>query len=72
MEGRRGWSLEQLNLQPRTLRRPDLGVVGSGHHRQAHRMGGSTEQVARYKLGAALAEAAPYLLLLSATAPGQN
>lgn len=30
-------------------------------------MGGSTDQVARYKLGAALAEAAPYLLLLSAT-----
>ena len=30
-------------------------------------MGGSTEQVARYKLGAALAEASPYLLLLSAT-----
>ena len=34
---------------------------------EAHRMGGSTDQVARYKLGAALAEAAPYLLLLSAT-----
>ncbi len=34
---------------------------------EAHRMGGSTEQVARYKLGAALAEASPYLLLLSAT-----
>ena len=34
---------------------------------EAHRLGGSTEQVARYKLGAALAEATPYLLLLSAT-----
>jgi hypothetical protein len=34
---------------------------------EAHRMGGSTDQVARYKLGAALSEAAPYLLLLSAT-----
>jgi SNF2 family DNA or RNA helicase len=34
---------------------------------ESHRLGGSTEQVARYKLGAALAEAAPYLLLLSAT-----
>ncbi|WP_236786492.1 SNF2-related protein [Allochromatium tepidum] len=34
---------------------------------EAHRMGGSTSQVARYKLGAALAEASPYLLLLSAT-----
>ena len=34
---------------------------------ESHRLGGSTEQVARYKLGAALAQAAPYLLLLSAT-----
>jgi superfamily II DNA or RNA helicase len=34
---------------------------------EAHRLGGSTEQVARYRLGKALAEAAPYLLLLSAT-----
>jgi hypothetical protein len=55
------------HLQPRALRGPDLGVVGSGHHRRAHRMGGSTEQVARYKLGEALAQASPYLLLLSAT-----
>ena len=34
---------------------------------EAHRVGGSTEQVARFKLGDALAQAAPYLLLLSAT-----
>jgi superfamily II DNA or RNA helicase len=34
---------------------------------EAHRLGGSTEQVARYRLGKALAESAPYLLLLSAT-----
>src|SRR5690606_16508986 len=34
---------------------------------EAHRLGGSTDQVARYKLGRGLAEAAPYLLLLSAT-----
>jgi len=34
---------------------------------EAHRLGGSTEQVARYRLGQGLAEAAPYLLLLSAT-----
>jgi len=34
---------------------------------EAHRLAGSTEQVARYKLGRGLAEAAPYLLLLSAT-----
>ncbi len=34
---------------------------------EAHRLGGSTDQVARYKLGQGLAEAAPYLLLLSVT-----
>ena len=34
---------------------------------EAHRLQGSTEQVARYKLGQGLADAAPYLLLLSAT-----
>lgn len=34
---------------------------------EAHRLGGSTDQVARYKLGQGLAEAAPYCLLLSAT-----
>ena len=40
----------------------DLVVVD-----EAHRLGGSTDQVARYKLGKGLAEAAPYVLLLSAT-----
>lgn len=34
---------------------------------EAHRLAGSTEQVARYRLGQALADAAPHLLLLSAT-----
>jgi len=34
---------------------------------EAHRLAGSTDQVARYRLGRGLAEAAPYLLLLSAT-----
>ena len=34
---------------------------------EAHRLGGSTDQVARFRLGQGLAEAAPYLLLLSAT-----
>ena len=34
---------------------------------EAHRLGGTTDQVARFKLGAGLAEAAPYLLLLTAT-----
>jgi len=68
LEGRRGWSLEQLATYNRERFEDlisaswDLVIID-----EAHRMGGSTEQVARYKLGAALAEAAPYLLLLSAT-----
>lgn len=40
----------------------DLVVVD-----EAHKLSGSTQGVARFKLGKALAEAAPYLLLLSAT-----
>jgi superfamily II DNA or RNA helicase len=68
IEGRRGWSVEQLNTYNRE-RFEDL--ISAGWHLvivdESHRLGGSTGQVARYKLGAALAEAAPYLLLLSAT-----
>ena len=68
MEARRGWSAEQLSTYNRERFEDlisaswDLVIID-----EAHRMGGSTDQVARYKLGAALAEAAPYLLLLSAT-----
>lgn len=68
IEGRRGWSVEQLATYNRERFEDlisagwDLVIID-----EAHRLGGSTEQVARYKLGAALAEAAPYLLLLSAT-----
>ncbi|MBZ9908078.1 DEAD/DEAH box helicase family protein [Mesorhizobium sp. BR115XR7A] len=68
LEGRRGWTLEKLSIYNRERFEDlvsaswDLVIID-----EAHRMGGSTEQVARYKLGAALAEAAPYLLLLSAT-----
>ncbi|QXP86561.1 helicase-related protein [Methylococcus capsulatus] len=68
IECRRGWSLEQLATYNRERFEDlisagwDLVIID-----EAHRLGGSTEQVARYKLGAALAEAAPYLLLLSAT-----
>ena len=47
---------------PDQLVRVDLVIID-----EAHRLGGSTDQVARYKLGRALAEAAPYFLLLSAT-----
>jgi len=68
IEGRRGWSLEQLATYNRERFEDlisagwDLVIID-----ESHRLGGSTEQVARSKLGAALAEAAPYLLLLSAT-----
>ena len=68
IEARRGWSLEQLNnynqerFEDLISASWDLVIID-----ESHRLGGSTEQVARYKLGAALAEAAPYLLLLSAT-----
>ncbi|MCD0244842.1 DEAD/DEAH box helicase family protein [Xanthomonas melonis] len=68
LESRRGWSLEQIQTYNRERFEDlvsaawDLVIID-----EAHRMGGSTEQVARYKLGAALAEASPYLLLLSAT-----
>lgn len=68
LEGRRGWSLEQLGTYNRERFEDlisaswDLVIID-----EAHRMGGSSDQVARYKLGAALAEAAPHILLLSAT-----
>ena len=68
IEKRRGWSLEQLNTYNRE-RFEDLSSAGWDLViiDESHRLGGSTEQIARYKLGAALSEAAPYLLLLSAT-----
>ena len=68
VERRRGWSRERLE----TYNQDRLGdIIDAGWDLiicdEAHRLGGSTEQVARYRLGKALAEAAPYLLLLSAT-----
>lgn len=68
LERRRGWSKEQLaayNLERSGLLLSagwDLIIVD-----EAHRLGGSTEDVARYRLGEAIAAASPYLLLLSAT-----
>ena len=68
IEARRGWSTEQVASHNRE-RFEDLVAAGWDLViiDEAHRLGGSTDLVARYKLGAALAEASPYLLLLSAT-----
>ena len=68
MDKRRGWTAERIAEYNRSRFEDlitagwDLVVVD-----EAHRLGGSTDQVARYKLGKGLAEAAPYVLLLSAT-----
>ncbi|HAT8643601.1 DEAD/DEAH box helicase [Legionella pneumophila] len=68
MDKRRGWTAEKLAEYNRSRFEDlitagwDLVIVD-----EAHRLGGSTDQVARYKLGQGLAEAAPYILLLSAT-----
>jgi len=65
---RRGWSRERIDdynadrYEDLITAGWDLVIVD-----EAHRLGGSSEQVARHKLGRGLAEAAPYLLLLSAT-----
>jgi len=68
MDKRRGWTAERVAEYNRSRFEDlitagwDLVIVDEGH-----RLGGSTDQVARYKLGKGLAEAAPYVLLLSAT-----
>jgi SNF2 family DNA or RNA helicase len=68
LDTRRGWSREDVAEYNRE-RFEDLLTAGWDLIivDEAHRLGGSTEQVARYKLARGLAEAAPYLLLLSAT-----
>jgi len=68
VEKRRGWTREKLDA----YNQERLGdLIDAGWDLiicdEAHRLGGSTELVARYRLGKALADAAPYLLLLSAT-----
>lgn len=68
MEARRGWKAEDVAEHNRE-RFDDL--VSAGWDLviidEAHRMGGATAQVARHKLGVALSDAVPYILLLSAT-----
>ena len=68
LDKRRGWSAAQVGEHNRERFEDlisagwDLVIVD-----EAHRLGGSTDQVARFKLGQGLSEASPYLLLLSAT-----
>lgn len=68
LDKRRGWSATQVGEYNRERFEDlisagwDLVIVD-----EAHRLGGSTDQVARFRLGQGLAEAAPYFLLLSAT-----
>jgi len=68
IDRRRGWSEERVADYNRA-RFEDLVTAGWDLViiDESHRLGGSTDQVARYKLGRGLSEAAPYLLLLSAT-----
>lgn len=68
IEKHAGWSderVEQYN-QERIY-----SIINSGWDLiiidEAHRVAGSSSEVARYKLGSLLAQASPYLLLLSAT-----
>ena len=68
LDKRRGWSAAQVSEHNRELFEDlvstgwDLVIVD-----EAHRFGGSTDQVARFKLGQEFSEAAPYFLMLSAT-----
>lgn len=68
LEKRRGWTAYQVEEYNRERFEDlisagwDLVIVD-----EAHRLGGSTDQVARFKLGQGLSEAAPYFLMLSAT-----
>lgn len=68
MDKRRGWTAAHVSEHNRERFEDlisagwDLVIVD-----EAHRLGGSTDQVARFKLGQGLSEAAPYFLLLTAT-----
>ena len=68
LDQRKGWTKEQVDQFNEDR---FTGLVSAGWDLiivdEAHRLGGSTDQVARFKLGQGLAESAPYILLLSAT-----
>lgn len=68
LDRRKGWSNEKIR-QYNKDRYEDLITAGWDLIiiDEAHRFGGSTDLIARYKLGRGLADASPYLLLLSAT-----
>lgn len=68
LDRRKGWSDEKIR-QYNKDRYEDLITAGWDLIivDEAHRLGGSTDLIARYKLGRGLADASPYLLLLSAT-----
>ena len=68
LEARQGWSRDDINefnkerFEDLITAGWDLIVVD-----ESHRIGGSSDQVARHQLGRGLSEASPYFLLLSAT-----
>lgn len=68
IEKHAGWSQEKVDAYNRDR---IYSIINSGWDLiiidEAHRVAGSSGEVARYKLGQMLAKASPYLLLLSAT-----
>lgn len=68
LDARHGWSQTDIN-EFNKARFEDLITAGWDLIivDESHRIGGSSEQVARHQLGRGLSEASPYLLLLSAT-----
>lgn len=68
LEKRAGWSKEQIEAYNEER---IYSIINSGWDLiiidEAHRVAGSTGEVARHKLGRLLADASPYLLLLTAT-----
>ena len=68
LEKRAGWSDEKIEKYNKER---IYSIINSGWDLiiidEAHRVAGSSGEVARYKLGSMLAESSPYLLLLSAT-----
>ena len=68
LEKRRGWDAAKIN-QYNKQRFDDVMAAGWDLIvvDESHRLQGSTDSVARFKLGQGLADAAPYFLLLSAT-----